>query len=240
MGERVRHELVPGFVLHRRPYRETSALLEVFTASQGRVGLVARGVQGGRPRRRAELQAFRPLRLSWQARGELGTLSGVEAGGAALTLTGAALYSGFYLNELLLRLLQRNDPQPVLFARYHDTLNRLCAPAPELERALRLFEKTLLQEAGYGLPLEADALSGDPVDPQGLYEYRLEQGPVRVDAGRREGLLISGASLLALHRGELVGEALRDARRLMRAALDLYLGGKPLKSRELFRRVGGR
>ena len=230
-----RVELVPGFVLHQRPYRETSALLEIFTPTHGRVGLVARGARSPKSRRRGELQAFRALRLSWSERGELGTLTGVEADGPGFSLTGVALYSAFYLNELLVRLLVRHDPHPSLFDRYEQALHALSNQPAGIELTLRLFEKQLLQETGYGLLLDTDCETGEPVHADRLYDYHLEAGPVEVASGASEGFLFPGSSLLALAQEEGVNVAvLRDAKRLMRAALNLYLGGKPLKSRELF------
>ncbi|VAW79339.1 DNA recombination and repair protein RecO [hydrothermal vent metagenome] len=232
-----RVELVPGFVLHQQPYRETSALLEVFTSTHGRVGLVARGVHSPKSRRRGELQAFRPLHLSWSDRGELGTLTGIETEGPGFRLNGASLYSAFYLNELLVRLLVRNDPHPALFDRYGIALNGLSASSLDIELTLRLFEKHLLQETGYGLLLDVDCNSGELVRSDGLYDYRLEAGPVEVATGCMKGFLFPGSSLLALAQEHAFDKAaLRDAKRLMRAALSLYLGGKPLKSRELFKR----
>jgi len=233
-GSTSRIELVHGFVLHQRPYRETSALLEIFTPAHGRVGLVARGARAPRSRRRGELQAFRPLRLSWSERGELGTLTGVEADGMGPDLAGAAFYSAFYLNELLVRLLVRHDPHPSLFHRYEQALHELSSRPGSIELTLRLFEKHLLQETGYGLLLDTDCQSGEPVQPDRLYDYHLEAGPIEV-APDAQGFLFPGSSLLALAQERDIDlTVLRDAKRLMRAALNLYLGGKPLKSRELF------
>ena len=232
-----RHQLVPGYLLHLRPYRETSALLDLFTPSLGRVGLVARGVRSPRSRQRGELQPFRPLKLSWSARGELGTLTGVEPDGRAAALRGTALYSGFYLNELLVRLLARQDPHPELYALYQLSLRRLAAE-PELEPVLRLFEKRVLEEIGYGLLLDAEAEHGVAVHPQHWYDYHLEGGPVRVADADAPGFVFCGSSLLAVAREEFSdATVLHDAKRLMRAALALYLGDKPLRSRELFTRA---
>lgn len=232
-----RVQLEPGYVLHLRPYRESSALLEVLTRGHGRLGLVARGVRSPKSRQRGELQPFRPLKLSWSARAELGTLTGVEADGMAPALRGAALYSGFYLNELLVRLLARQDPHPELYALYESSLQRLAAE-PQVEPVLRRFEKRLLEEIGYGLSLDSEARYGEPVEPQRYYDYHLESGPVAVTDRDAPGFIFQGASLLALAYEELTTpEVLHDAKRLMRAALNLYLGDKPLKSRELFKRT---
>ncbi|MEN8761835.1 MAG: DNA repair protein RecO [Thiogranum sp.] len=230
-----RMELVPAYLLHQRPYRESSALLEMFTESHGRVGLVARGVRSPKSRRRGELQPFRSLRLSWQARGELGTLTGVEADGPLHSFNGTALYSAFYLNELLLRLLARHDPHPGLYTVYQASLQHF-SHGLEVEPVLRLFEKRLLQELGYGLLLDYEITTGEPVQPEFFYDYQLESGPVITHGEAAQGFVFKGSSLLALSQETLAtADVLRDAKRLMRAALNLYLGNKPLKSRELFR-----
>ncbi|MBZ0070222.1 MAG: DNA repair protein RecO [Thiohalobacteraceae bacterium] len=225
-------QLQPGYILHQRPYRDTSLLLEVFTRDHGRLGLVARGARGPRGRNRGLLQPFQPLLLSWSGRGELGTLTGIETAGAARHLPGAVLYSGFYLNELLLRLLQRLDPHPALHAAYAQALVALPDATP---RALRLFEKTLLEELGYGLLLDHEAHSGAPVEPGAWYIYELESGPARTVQHSPNRLVLAGSSLLSLAADELHDtQSLSDAKRLLRAALGLYLGGRELKTREVF------
>ena len=168
----------------------------------------------------------------------MGTLTGLEADGVGRRLQGTALYSAFYLNELLMRLLVRHDPHPELFSAYHDSL-QLLAVAEDIEPVLRLFEMRLLQEAGYALQLDCDVISGDAVQVDRLYDYHLESGPVMVAAADAGGFVFTGASLLAMACHEFADAAvLQDAKRLLRAALKLYLGDKPLKSRELFRPLG--
>ncbi len=230
----MRIQLTPGFVLHERPYRDTSALLELFTREHGRVGMVARGLRSQKSRLRGELQPFSPLLLSWQARGELGTLTGAERQPGGAPLAGDALFSAWYLNELLMRLLPRHDAHPQLFDAYAAALARLAedsgAPAP----VLRLFEKRLLQELGYGLVFEHDVESGEPVRPDCHYDYRLETGPVRVPPGQAGGFVFPGTSLLGMAQERFEDERVqKDAKRLMRAALKLYLGDKPLKTRQV-------
>ena len=231
-------QLQPGYILHQRAYRDTSLLLEVFTREQGRCGLVARGARAPKSRVRGLLQPFQPLLLSWTGRGELGTLAGVEADGAAPRLPGSVLYSGFYLNELLMRLLQRNDPHPELFVAYGEALHGLQS---EPQRPLRLFEKHLLEALGYGLLLDHEAGSGEPVNAESDYVYALESGPVRCEGAAARGLRLSGRSLLSLAAEELAdAQSLADSKRLMRAALGLYLGDRELKTREVFAAVMGR
>ena len=161
-----RQLLQRAYVLHHHPYRDSSALVEIFSEHHGRVGLVARGVRGRRNPRQALLQPFTPLLLSWSGRGELMTLVDVEAEAPNAMLQGMVLMSGFYVNELLLRLLRRHDPHPQLFLYYDQLLQRLARlegdNPPELAIALRLFEKVLLDEIGYGLVLACDGLGGAP------------------------------------------------------------------------------
>jgi DNA repair protein RecO (recombination protein O) len=233
--EHVKVLLEPSWVLHHYPYRDSSLLLEVFSRAHGRVGLVARGVRSAKGRWRNQLQILRPLLLSWNLRGELGTLTDVEARQVPPAVSGRQLLCASYLNELLLRLLTRHDPHPDLFDAYAGALAML---ATQEEQALRCFEKRLLTELGYGLLLEHDVESGAPVEPGACYEYLLEHGPVRRARPAGDGLYLQGASLLALHREVLDdGRACREAKALTRAALDLYLGTRPLKTRAVLRQL---
>jgi DNA repair protein RecO (recombination protein O) len=235
----LRVELEPGYILHHRPFRDTSVLLETFSRLHGRVGLVARGARGPRSRLRGVLQPFRPLLMSWQLRGELGTLTAAEPGAFAgvAPAGGDALMALYYLNELLLRLTARLDPHPELYDVYAGAVGALVAGEP-VARNLRLFEKRLLDALGYGLDLTRD-VAGGPVDPEAAYRYDPVAGlaPCRPDAAGA----LSGASLLALAEDRLVEpRALADARRLLREALDVHLDGRPLKTRELLSQLRGR
>lgn len=228
----------PGYILHSRPYRDTSSLLEVFSREHGRVGLVARGARGPKSKLRSVLQPFQPVLLSWLARGDLGTLTDAEPHGMTPALTGRALLSGYYLNELLQRLTHRHDPHPALYDAYQEAMVGL-SDIPQTERVLRLFEKRLLRELGYGLVLDHDVVSGAPLDAAALYHYHLERGPVFAEHASVHGLKLHGSSLLSLG-GDDLGDvrSLRESKQLMRAVLALYLGDKPLKSRELFHQMG--
>ena len=239
MIRRVENE--PGYVLHARPWRETSLILEAFTPDHGRTGLVARGVRRARSRLRGLLLPFQPLLLSWTGRGELPTLTGADTEGPHRTLRGRALFSGFYLNELLLKLLPRGDAHPELFADYRDALAGLGANGAA-DPVLRLFEKRLLDALGYGPTFDRAADTGAPVSPGRRYRYVPERGPVEEGGGapaseERGGPVVSGRTLIALAGGRLVGGDDRErveARRLMRAILAPHLGPRPLGSRELF------
>ena len=235
MTNRSRVALEPAWVLHHYPYRDSSLLLEVFTREHGRIGLVARGARSGRSRWHSQLQILRPLLLSWSMRGDLGTLTGVDNRGQVNVLPGRQVLCGCYLNELLLRLVTRHDPHPELFMAYEHAVLMLHAGE---EQALRLFEKRLLQELGYGLLLDHEADSEMPVEPDGLYEYRLEKGPVKCGQARDTGLFLRGSSLIALYNDDLTEpQACREVKQLMRAALALYLGSRPLRTREVLRQL---
>ncbi len=230
MATRVQFE--PAFVLHSRAYRESSLLVDLSTRGHGRVAVVARGARGPKSKLRGLLQPFRPLLVSWSARGELGTLTGCEPAAPPLTLPGRSTLSGFYLNELVLRLTRRDDANEPLFDAYTDALSGLAdatAPAP----VLRMFEKRLLDALGYGLNLTHEADTGRPLDPNGRYAYRPEHGALRlIDPGAGTGF--RGRSLLELEAGRLDdAEVLADARTLLRTVIDRYLDGRPLRVRKV-------
>ena len=253
---RARVLLQPGFVLHRRAFRDSSLLVELFTPQYGRVGVIARAARQSSSRLAGVLQPFRSVLVTWSGHGELPSLGGAEAEGNTQWLTGQALVGGFYLNELLMRLLHRFDPHPNLYTAYQNTvqtLGEICHTADNdkdeqaiatvrsirLECALRIFEKHLLEEIGYGLVLDYDAEHGQPIEAQQLYTYHLMHGPVRIDAGQAgdipNKLHIHGQSLLDLARECLEDKvSLREVKRLMRAALAEQLGERPLNSRRLF------
>ncbi len=230
-----RVSLEPAWVLHHYPYRDSSLLLEIFTRGYGRIGLVARGARAARGRWHNQLQMLQPLLLSWNMRGELGTLTGVDSRALPPVYRGRAVLCACYLNELLLRLLRRHDPHPELFDAYEQAIGAL---SNSEEQALRCFEKHLLQELGYGLLLDQEADSGAPIDADALYEYRLERGPVRCRQDAGDGIYLHGTSLLALHEERLDGQrACREVKILMRAALGLYLGTRPLKTRAVLQQL---
>jgi DNA repair protein RecO (recombination protein O) len=225
---RQRIEFEPAYLLTQRPYRESSQLLEVFSRNHGRVGLVARGARGPRSKLRGVLQLFTPLLLSWSESGELGTLTAAEGEGAATELSGERVFHGWYLNELLLKLTQRHDPHPRLHRDYGAALAQLGGPQGEV--ALRIFEKRLLAEMGYALPLP------DDLDPRRRYHFDPEQGAHAAAADAVDSY--AGSSLLALAQERLdTREALREARKLLRSALRRQLGGRELDTPRLLREL---
>jgi len=225
--------LEPIFILHTRPYSNTSLIAECLTMRHGRIVAIARSARGMKSRYRGMLQAFSPLLASWSGMRELKTLGNVERNGPVYQLEGQALICGFYLNELLIRLLQRDDPCVNIYDLYQTTLNSL-EKALDFRSALRCFEKNLLRELGYGLPLRRDAQTGEPIDPELHYQYLPERGFLQCHEPTEDVMIFPGRSLLALHEEQLeYADALRDAKRLLRIALSQHLGGKPIKSREL-------
>jgi len=224
-----RVQLTPGYLLHHRPWRDTSRILEVFSREHGRLTLFARGVRGPGARLSAVLQPFQRLLLSWSGRGEAPQLTGAERAAQDSPLPAGAVLAAFYLNELLLRLTTRHDALPELFDRYHGTLEQLRRGAP-LEPCLRIFEKRLLELLGYGLDLGAEAASGTPLAPGRYYDFR--PGVGLVPAAARSARALSGRSLLSLAGETLSGaRELEDARRLLQAALGACLEGRPLSTR---------
>ena len=222
----------PGYILHHRPFRDTSQLLDVFTREHGKLALVARGSRAAKSRLRGILRPFQPLRLSWFIRSDLGTLTGAEIDGAPTALTGDALLSAYYVNELVLNLLHRHDPQPEIFDNYARTISALNASV-SLAATLRVFEIELLRLLGYALNLEFDAIDSELLADESYYDYRVEQGPVRVS--RAEGpMVFSGASLKSIQAMRFDdANVLRDAGRLLRQVIDHHLEGRELNSRKV-------
>ena len=224
----------PGFVLHRRRYGDTSLLLDVFSRDAGRLSLIAKGALGKRHRGASGLEPFVPLLLEWRGRGEVHTLTGFDTADDGARLAGTRLYCGFYLNELLTRLLPRHDPHVELFANYAAALHALVTDP--VEPVLRYFERDLLDQLGLGMRLDAD-LDGEVLHDEGAYRYDPEQGAI--PCGAADPAACSGASLRALGEGRLVPGQLREVRRLMRRVLAHYLGDRPLKSREMLTGLPG-
>jgi len=226
-----RIQLEPAYVLHTRSFRETSLIVETFTREYGRVALVARGAKSPRSRWRNILQPFRPLLLSWHQKTSLGTLTAADQVASPPPLQGQSLYCGMYLNELLMRLLHRDDPHAEVFERYRHALSELAQDTPP-QVLLRVFEKHLLEAMGYAMLLDREIGGGAGIKPQNWYEYKPDQGPV-LHSGPGKGR-ISGNALLALHTENLQQEVLPELRTLMRSVLGYHLGDKPLASLSLF------
>lgn len=226
--------LEPAFVLHKRNYSDTSAILELFTLNHGRIALMARGVRSQRSKSKSLITPFAHLLVSWSGKSELPTLSKIEPNGAACFLANNYLPHGMYLNELLIRLLQKNDPQPQIYQSYQQTLVNLTHTDANDQLMLRMFEKQLLTDIGYGIQFNY-ATDGELVESNAHYTFKFGNGFTKSIDSPDHPNIFSGSSLLALHHNQLTNATeYRDAKRLMRQILDTVLGNRPIKSRELF------
>ena len=222
----------PGFVLHSYPYKETSLIVDMFTRDYGRVALIAKGAKRPHSQLRGVLQTFQPLSTGWSGKSELRVLTGAEWVGGMPPLEKAALLCGFYLNELLVKLLARDDPHHALFDHYVATLNQLAhnEPAPIV---LRQFERALLKETGVAADLTRCAGTRQPVEAQRLYVVDPERGPRPEQAGDTWPR-VSGKTLLDMERADYLDATTQvQSKQLMRFLLAHHLGGAPLNTRQI-------
>jgi len=231
--------LAPGYILHHRPYRDTSRILEVLVREHGRLTLFARAVRGPKPRFGGVLQPFDLLLLSFHSGREAGQLTGVESAESAPPLPAGSLMPGFYLNELLLKLTARHDPVPEVFEDYRRALAGL-RRGDAVEALLRVFEKRLLEAAGYGVDLRSEARTGKAIEAERFYRFQPSEGLMPAREGDTGA--VAGSSMLALAREELAGErrALDDARLILKAALAERLEGRELVTRKVAKAVASR
>jgi DNA repair protein RecO (recombination protein O) len=231
MNQNQRISLQSAFVLHSRPYRESSLLLDVFSCDYGKIALLAKGVRRGRPGLGSILQPFNPIRVSWSGKTDLHTLTAAEPIPPGIMLRGRNLYCGLYLNELLNYFLHRHDPHPDLFSYYAAALVELSGQGGA-EETLRYFELALLDEIGFGLQIDREADTGSRIRAERRYDYRIGHGLVESDS-LVEG--ISGSTLISFAQRKLNGPVqLLEAKKMMRAVIDHHLAGKKLRSRSLF------
>ena len=239
MSEREEVLLESGYVLHQRQYRNTSLILDCLTENHGRIGLVAQGARRPGGGLTAVLQPFRRVRLSWVRRGELGRLTGAESESDAHEIRGDALLAGFYLNELLLRLVPSGDQNESILSCYSSCLGRL-AENQNVARALRLFELDLLDELGYRVDLEQDFRTGEPIKPDCEYIFEHEGG-MTVSTENLAMDTFSGGDLISLREHRLDdSKSLTSARRLLGRILDYHLGSRPLRTRQVMREIADR
>ncbi len=225
-------KLFETYIIHSRPFRDSSAIVDCLSKEHGLLSLVARGVKKPRSRWYSYMQPFMLLEMGWMGRSELKTLTHVEAQSLYPKLSGSKIKLGLYINELLMRLCVEMDPHPQLFELYDAALTSLCQSDDAIlnEISLRAFEYQLLAELGYGFDLQKEIV------PELLYGFEPGVGVVEAKILRgSESVVVSGASILALQHQQLVSAALLlEAKKLMRAILGYYLGNKPLQSRKLF------
>ncbi len=228
-------EFHPAYVLHARPFKDSSLILDCLTKDYGRISLVAKGARSPKARQRQLCQPFLYLLLSWQGKRDLKTLTGIESAmGNYSSPQGEYLFSGLYLNELLTRLLSQGDASPDIFERYHNALKQLCSREP-LEPTLRQFELGLLYDLGYGVDLHFESNHQTPLQAEGWYRWQSEAGWLPIIQPQRDDF--AGADLLAIALQEWTPASKKAAKRLTRMLLQPHLGDRPLQSRKLF--LGG-
>lgn len=238
--ERSRVDNTAGLVLHSYPFRETSLIVETFTREHGRVALVARGARRPRSQLRGLMQAFTPLLLSFAGKNELRTLHKAEWQGGLALPQGMGLLCGFYINELMLKLLARDDPHPQLFDHYYATLQALATPGltqTGYAVILRRFEQCLLAELGYAQPFTHEADSNKPVIAELYYSYVCERGAcLATDEHAPGGIILRGKTLLDLACGDYADlTSLTQGKQLMRHIINHHLAGQTLHARELLK-----
>ncbi len=228
------HRIVsqPAFVLHSYPYKETSLIVDVFSRDYGRVPLIAKGAKRPHSQLRGVLQTFQPLQLGWTGQSEVRTLTTAEWVGGLLPLERSALLCGFYLNELMVKLLARDDPHPALFDHYVSALNQLAHDEPAAI-VLRQFELALLKETGVAASLATVAATGDPVEPDLLYVIDPERGP-REALASDTAPVVNGKTLIDMEAGDYTDATTQQQSKfLMRYLLSYHLNGAPLNTRQI-------
>ena len=225
------------YVLHTYPFKETSLIIEIFSKVHGRISLVAKGARRPRSLVRGMLQSFQSLQATWSGQGEMKTLHSIEWCDELMQIEGDALICGFYINELLMRLLPKEDPHEVLFDFYHQTM-KLLSKKDRLSVILRRFELRLLQELGYELPLIKDE-NGEPVSPTKTYYYEAGYGPTD-PTKTKEGVPVLGKTLIDMAKDDYQDvKTEQQSKQLMRYLIGHYLGDKPLNSKQLFLHLEG-
>ncbi|MDF1797374.1 MAG: DNA repair protein RecO [Coxiellaceae bacterium] len=229
--------LQPTYILHTRPYRSTSLLVELLSQDYGRLTVVANSARGPKSRYKGVLQPFRCLLVDWSGARELKSLGKVELRGMPYRINGVRLFCGYYLNELLMRLLAKDDPYEKLFEVYQQTLQQLSDSDAILENTLRLFEKRLLQELGYGVSFTHDASHQQPIEAEQSYSLAADRGFYAVTGHvEHQHAVFSGANIVAIANDDYSNpQVQQDAKKIMRYLLRCHIGTKPLNSRELIK-----
>ena len=222
-----------AFVLHTRPFRETSLLVDLFTRSYGRLRAVSKGSRGRK--RAVQLNAYTQFLVSWSGKSDLKTLTHVEQSSVPILLEGDSLFCGSYLNEILIRLLAENDPHEIIYDNYINVLSQLAGKSP-ITGSLRNFEFSLLEELGYGINLTTDAELNEPIVNDKEYFYMPNLGfqtKKNGNAAYSQKYLFRGSDILAFRNGDFFSAPLA-AKKLSRLALEPHLGEKPILSRSFF------
>lgn len=228
-------ELTPCYILHRRDYSETSLILDVFSREHGRINLIAKGAKRNKKQRGSSFNLYQQYNISWVSKSELGTLTDIEVAIHSCSLKPEQIMTGFYMNEILLRLLHKDEPHPELFDSYKISINNLVKDEPE-EIILRYYEKNLLQSLGYGVILDHEVETGESLIDEQEYIYKFDNGPVVKKQPDDSGVSISGKTLLQLNNETLSEPVnINEAKVLLRTILDQHMGNKPLASKSLYK-----
>ena len=226
--------LTPCYILHHHKYGETSLILDVLSRDYGRVNLIAKGAKKNKKQQDIAFDLYQKYLISWVLKTELGTLTSIELARSLLMIKPDKILSGFYMNEIVLRLLHKHEAHPELFDAYERALNKLVEGEHE-EKILRYFEMALLKSLGYGLVLDYDVKTGEPIDGDNEYSYEYDHGPSVQSAQTKMSCTISGQTLLELNNEQLSNsKQIHEAKKLLRSVLSRYLGEKPLASRDLY------
>ena len=231
--------LEPAFILHSRPYGDTSSIVELLTLNEGRFSVVSKGARAEKSKLRGRLEPFTPMLIAAVGRGELKTATKIEFPGRRYHLMGENLLLGMYINELLYRLLEKFYPVANLFESYEALLSSLQGTSDSI-LAVRTFEVRLLDELGYGISFDYDARDGQAVESEQHYRFVTEEGFHRVEEPRVEEHsddLFTGKELLDLAVGNFSQVDARRLRNLTRKSLNSLLGDRPLKSRSMFKSI---
>jgi len=230
----MRIEHTPCYILHSRDYRESSLILEIISREFGRVSLVAKGAKRNKKQQGVNYNLYQKYLMSWVSRSELGTLVDIESASLMNSLKPEQVMTGFYMNEITLRLLHKHESHPELFDSYDTTIMRLSNNGSE-QTSLRYFEKILLQSLGYGVVFGQDVKTGEIIVAEGDYYYKLDSGPSTETSNTIAGVKVSGKTLIELDK-ETLSETknINEAKILLRSLLNQYLGDKPLASRQLY------
>ena len=228
-------EFTPCYILHRRDYRESSLILEIFSREYGRVSLVAKGAKRNKNQQGINYNLYQKYLISWIARSELGTLVDIDFASLMNSLKPEQIMAGFYMNEITLRLLHKHESHPELFDSYDTSISKLLNGEFE-QTLLRYFEKALLQSLGYGLIFDHDVHTGEIIVDEADYFYKIDYGPSAEIHESRHDIKISGKTLIELDKDTLSdNKNLSESKILLRTILNQYLGDKPLASRQLYR-----
>ena len=227
----MRVELEPSYILHNRPYRETSMIIYALTEQHGVVHMVSRGA---RKKGNNALQPFTKMYLSWSGRGDLVSLTKIEHESSSYTRDFRAQVQCFYLHELILKLIPKLSPDPELFHLYENTLDAMIKH-PTREDVLRTFELQLLAIMGHPLQLKFDYMNDQEIESQRLYRYDPDLGPTQVDSQQKQWNIVTGQLMSELDKNNLTADTLPQAKIFLRGIVQHYLQGKPLMTRQLLR-----